>query len=98
MTHSKRIVSYCDPISVEPGDNVNFMVSSLDEESFDGRLVRILCGDISPEGHGFEEVEIDSALDGRYAGQHQPIAQGSWNVPATRFLETMRYVRMPVPC
>ena len=80
MAHGKRIVSYCDPLSVEPGDEVRFMVSSLDDEPFDGRLVRVICGDVSPGGHGFEEVECEGALDGRYAGHHHPIVQGSYAI------------------
>ena len=66
MPTSKRIVSYCDPLSAQPGDEVRFMVSSLDGAPFDGQLVRLICGDISPGGHGYEEAECDSALNGRY--------------------------------
>ena len=77
---SKRIVSYCDPLCAQPGDEVRFMVSSLDSAPFDGQLVRLVCGDISPEGHGFEEIECESELNGRHEGKPQPLRQGSWAV------------------
>ncbi len=95
MSAEKRIVSYCDPLSARPGDEVRFMVSSLDGEAFDGRLVRIVCGDVSPGGHGYEEIEIDSALDGRYDGVAQPTHLGSYAVvepnPFLEQLEDLRF-------
>ena len=95
MTHAKRIVSYCDPISVRPGDEVRFMVSSLDGEPFDGGLVRLICGDISPGGHGYEETPVGSALDGRYAGQCQPTVMGSYAlVPPHPFLQRLEDLRL----
>ena len=95
MAPEKRIVSYCDPLSVRPGDEVRFMVSSLDEEPFDARLVRIVCGDVSPGGHGYEEVEVESALDGRYPGRCQPIQRGSYAiVPPNDFLAGLEDLRV----
>ena len=97
MTTSKRIVSYCDPLSVTRGEEVQFMVSSLDSEAFDGQLVRLVCGDISPDGHGFEEVECESTLDGRYAGKPQALHQGSWaEVPANTFCARLKGLRVEV--
>ena len=95
MPTSKRIVSYCDPLSAQPGDEVRFMVSSLDGEPFDGQLVRLICGDISPGGHGYEEAECDSALNGRYDGKPQPLRQGSWAVvPPNPFFADLEGLRV----
>ncbi len=95
MTQAKRIVSYCDPLSVEPGDEVRFMVSSLDDEPFDARLVRVICGDVSPGGHGYEEVEVDSELDGRHEGRRQTTVLGSYGlVPPHPFLAGMNGLRV----
>lgn len=97
MTAAKRIVSYRDPLSVTRGEEVRFMVSSLDSEPFDGQLVRLICGDISPDGHGFEEVECDSAVNGGYAGKPQPLRQGSWaQVPANTFCTGLQGLRVEV--
>ena len=80
MNTSKRLVSYCDPISVGPGDKVRFMASSHEEDPFDAQLVRIVCGDVTPAGHGYTELEWDASVNGRYDGRHQPIAQGSCGI------------------
>ena len=61
----KRIVGYCDPLSVEPGQQVRFMVSSSDG-AFDGTVVRLWWGDVSPDGHGFDEEVVPTGVDGRY--------------------------------
>ena len=95
MATSKRIVSYCDPISAQPGDDVAFMVSSLDGEPFEGQLVRLICGDITPDGHGYEEIECDSTLNGRYEGKPQPLLQGSWAiVPPSSFFADLEGLRV----
>ena len=95
MVAEKRIVSYSDPLSVRPGDEVRFMVSSLDEEPFEARLVRIICGDVSPDGHGYEEVEVASTVDGTYPGRFQPIHQGSYvEVPPHELLQGLDSLRV----
>ena len=76
----KLIVGYCDPLSAAPGDTVRFMISSLAAEPFDAQLVRIVCGDISPEGAGFQEIEVSHPINGRYQGEAQPIVSGSYAV------------------
>ena len=76
----KLIVGYCDPLSAAPGDTVRFMVSSLAAEAFDAQLVRIVCGDISPDGAGFQEIEVAHPINGRYQGEAQPIVSGSYAV------------------
>ena len=73
-------MGYCDPLSAPPGDTVRFMVSSLAAEAFDAQLVRIVCGDISPEGAGYQEVEVSHPINGRYQGEAQPIVSGSYAV------------------
>ena len=77
---AKLIVGYCDPLSAAPGDTVRFMISSLAAEPFDAQLVRIVCGDISPDGAGFQEVEVSHPINGRYQGEAQPIVSGSYAV------------------
>lgn len=93
----KRIVGYCDPLSARPGDEVRFMVSSLDGEPFDARLVRLVCGDVTPEGHGFTEIEVDSAVDGRFDGVRQDLRPGSYaQVDAHPFLADLRSLSVDV--
>ena len=90
---AKLIVGYCDPLSAAPGDTVRFMVSSLAAEPFDAQLVRIVCGDISPDGAGFQEVEVAHPINSRYEGEAQPIVSGSYAVvephPLLRSLDSL---------
>lgn len=95
MSSSKRIVSYCDPLAAQPGDEVRFMVSSLDAEPFDSQLVRLICGDISPGGHGYEEIECESPLNARYEGKPQRLRQGSSAVvPPSPFFAELEGLRV----
>lgn len=97
MSKSKNVVSYCDPISAQAGDEVRFMVSSLDGEAFDGQLVRLICADVSPNGHGYEEVEYDSEINRKYQGKYQPLRQGSSaEVPANKFFSELTGMRLEV--
>ena len=94
---TKRIVGYCDPLSVEAGSTVRFMVSSLDEDDFQAQLVRLVCGDVSPGGHGFAEEQVASAADGTYAGRYQPLRSGSCAIVAPHpLLAVLRSVRVDV--
>ena len=73
----KTVVGYCDPWSVAPGETVRVMVSTYGPDSYDARLVRVICGDDRPSGAGFREAAIDSPINGTHAGGYQPIAIGS---------------------
>jgi N,N-dimethylformamidase len=97
MTSSKRIVSYCDPLSVRPGGEVRFMVSSLDDEPFDAQLVQVICGDIAPGGHGFQETLIESGLNGHYPGRRQETIVGSYGIiPPNPILAGLESLRLEV--
>ena len=57
------VLGYAEPLSVAPGDEIRFMVSTLD-----GR----------PEGPGLKTVELPTSIDGEHAGTPQPIDAGSY--------------------
>ncbi len=54
------------------------MVSCYEAGSYDAQLVRTVCGDVYPMGGGFEEIELDSPINGSYDGREQSIEIGSW--------------------
>ena len=73
------ILGYGDKLSVRPGDAIAFKVSVEDEESaFRADLVRLRCSDDSPDGPGFREVAVPSALDGEYPARRQVSRAGSY--------------------
>ena len=86
----KRIVGYCDPWSVQPGDHVNVMVSTYGADRFHTGLVRVICGDDRPLGPGFKEepIAVDWARD--YPGRTQSNPIGSYvRVPESASLRAL---------
>ena len=75
----KCIVGYTDRISAAPGDTVRFMVSSEDSEPYRADIVRLISGDLHPEGAGFKEEVIETAANGDYPGRKQVIHAGSFD-------------------
>ena len=64
----KTLIGYCDPLSVRPGDGVAFKVSCYAPGPYRADIVRVICGDASSRGAGFEEREVTTAVSGEYAG------------------------------
>ena len=73
-----RITGYSDPFSVKQGEEIEFFVHSEERESYEVQIVRLVHGDTNPEGPGYKEVEIDTSVNGKYAGQSQPVFSGSY--------------------
>src|SRR5258707_79642 len=83
------IVGYSDRLSVAPGETVRFMVSSK-QPTYEAPIVRLIHGDDSPEGPGFKEEVLQTAIDGEYQGREQVLPRGSYvqvsDAPALRHL------------
>ena len=66
------ILGYGDRLSVRPGDSIDFKLSVEDTERvFHADVVRLRCSDDSPEGPGFREAPVPSAVDGEYPARRQ---------------------------
>ncbi len=76
----RSLFGYTDRISVRPGEQIDFKVSSLGGKPFHTDIVRLICGDDSPEGPGFKETPVPSDVDGEYEGREQPIKAGSYAI------------------
>ncbi|MDY7104554.1 MAG: DUF6605 domain-containing protein, partial [Actinomycetota bacterium] len=79
------VVGYCDTWSVRAGGRVAVMTSCTDGGPVTADLVRLVCGDDSRHGRGFEEHEI--AVDGlpvTFDGHPRSLSPGS-------------HARIPVP-
>ena len=59
---TKQILGYADPWSIKAGETVSFMVSGIGINAVDAKLVRLIHGDENPDGPGFIEEEVASAL------------------------------------
>ena len=76
----KKILGYSDKISVRPGDEISFMVTSEEGSDYNASLVRVIHGDTSPEGPGLKLETIESAIDGSHHGRRQELLAGSYVV------------------
>ena len=74
-----KLVGYSDRLSVAQGETIRFMVSS-QHASYRAELVRLIHGDENPEGPGFKERRVPSAIDGERRGREQLIHPGSYAV------------------
>jgi N,N-dimethylformamidase len=67
-----RIVGYTDRMSVAPGESIKVMVSCDGLETYDVELVRVIQGDINPDGPGYREEPISLDLGGPFKGRYGP--------------------------
>jgi len=74
------LLGYADRISARPGETIQIMVSTDSLDSYDAELVRIIQGDVNPDGPGYEEEVIPHDLGGSFTGRFQPINLGSYGV------------------
>ena len=74
-----ELIGYTDRLSVAPGEQIRFMVST-DLPSYNTSLVRLIHGDENPAGPGFKEEQVASAVDGRHVGRKQVALAGSYIV------------------
>ena len=76
----KTLVGYGDRLSVAPGETIRFMVSDEAGGEYDAALVRLLGGDLHPQGSGLRTRDLPqpAPLAGRRAGRRQPIHAGSF--------------------
>ena len=72
-----RITAYADALSVRPGETVGFMVNDETGAGYKAEIVRLICGDLNPEGPGYKEEAVETAVSGRYEGRAQAIHAGS---------------------
>ncbi len=71
------IVGYSDRYSVRAGDTIRFMVSC-ELPSYNADIVRLIHGDVNPEGPGFKEKLVQNV--GTLSGQFQELVAGSYAV------------------
>jgi N,N-dimethylformamidase len=68
---TQRIYGYADPWSIKAGETLSFMVSGEGMEAVDAQLVRLIHGDENPDGPGFVEEEVASAIPARLPVKRQ---------------------------
>jgi N,N-dimethylformamidase len=86
-----QIIGYTDRMSVRPGETIEFKVScESGAATYKAAILRLICGDDSPEGPGFKARTVDGAVAGTYPGRRQPIRAGSFiQVPPSPALDRL---------
>lgn len=78
MAERKTITGYRDKLSVQPGDKIDFKISSFDEKSYDADLVRIISGNTANRYSGLDLEKISAPFAKRYDGRRQNTCCGSY--------------------
>ncbi|MDH3694402.1 MAG: N,N-dimethylformamidase large subunit [Gammaproteobacteria bacterium] len=72
------LTGYTNRLSAVPGETVEFKVSSVADQDYTARLVRVICGDPNPAGPGIKEQDLSSVFAGQYPSCMQSITLGSY--------------------
>jgi N,N-dimethylformamidase len=73
-----RLLAYTDKLSVEPDDLVEVKVSSPRAGNYRASLVRVICGDDSPDGPGYKVEPVAGVPGSEHPARNQPIPCGSY--------------------
>ena len=76
--NAKTITGYCEPLSLRAGQSISFMASSHKPGPARLDLVRLICGDPTRSGPGFNEQEVPSDLPAEVILEDQPLTPGSY--------------------
>lgn len=72
-----KITAYADRISAAPGETIKFMVNC-EAPAFKADIVKLICGDMNPDGPGYKEKVVKTGATGKYKGRRQIIHAGSF--------------------
>jgi N,N-dimethylformamidase len=74
-----RVLGYADPLTVAPGEEIRFMVGTLDgPRRYHAEIVRLVCGDTGPGA--LKTVRVPTSVEGEHEGAPQPIDAGSYAI------------------
>jgi len=76
----KKIIAYCNPWSVAPGEQLDVMVSCLVPGNYSAELVELISGDSRRHGTGFAERPVAATFAGVRVGREQLLKPGSYAV------------------
>ena len=78
LNQQKGLLAYADEISRQPGELIEFKVSSPTPDPFELNIVQIRCGDDGPGGPGLKQTPIDASANGSYPARFQKTQVGSF--------------------
>jgi len=78
LNQQKKLLAYADEISRQPGEAIEFKVSSPTPGSFELNIVQIRCGDDGPGGPGLKQTPVKALANGAYPSRFQKTQVGSF--------------------
>ena len=75
-----RILAYTDRVSAAPGEHIQVKVSCDGLKKYDANLIRVIQGDINPNGSGYREEVMPLNIGGPFTGRYQHINMGSFAI------------------
>lgn len=72
-----KLVGYSDRLSVQPGQNIAFMISS-ELSAYKARVINLIHGDDRQGSAGFKFREVKTDIEKEYVGVFQPLKSGSY--------------------
>ncbi|RDH81859.1 MAG: hypothetical protein DIZ78_15515 [endosymbiont of Escarpia spicata] len=90
-TPDRTIIGYAAPLSVRPGDKVDFMANVIGGGTYKADLVRVVNGDsLSRYKEHFKVDPVKAPFTGSYEGKEQPLNLGSYiQVEASKTLDKL---------
>ena len=78
LNQQKGLLAYADEISRQPGEAIEFKVSSSAPGAFELNIVQIQCGDDGPGGPGLRQTPVNASVNGSYPARFQKTQVGSF--------------------
>jgi N,N-dimethylformamidase len=76
-----RVLGYADPLSVAPGEQIRFMISTREgARRYRAQVVRVVCGDTGPDGPGLRTERLPTPIEGEHEGAPQITDAGSYAI------------------
>lgn len=90
MDHSETdlpaVIGYVTPLSAQPGELLEFKISSTGDHDICAKVVRLDCCDPNPQGPGIKSTEVDFGLGQSYPATEQKTYLGSCAIGALPLL------------
>ena len=85
LNQQKGLLAYADEISRQPGEAIEFKVSSSAPGAFELNIVQIQCGDDGPGGPGLRQTPVNASVNGSYPARFQKTQVGSFaRIPSSK--------------
>lgn len=102
MSDASQLVGYTDRLTVRPGETIRFRVGAKTGDTpYSADFIRIRCADVSEDGPGFKEEEVESTAAKRYSAFVQRVDRSSRaivpRVPVTQSLTLQVAIQPSLP-